>query len=107
MIRSPNIWDSPDVYELENLASDRAGVIDLALNAIHPLDGSVLLDVGCGAGFHLPRFAACGARVIGLEPHLPLVERARARSDSAHQVTEYPFVALNVSGVQNAAALRK
>ena len=60
MFRSPNIWDSPDVYELENLASDRAGVIDAALDAIHPLDGSDLLDIGCGSGFHLPRFAARG-----------------------------------------------
>lgn len=79
MIRSPNIWDSPDVYELENLASDRAGVIDAALDAIHPLDGSDLLDIGCGSGFHLPRFASRGARVVGVEPHLPLVDRARAR----------------------------
>jgi SAM-dependent methyltransferase len=79
VIRSPNIWDSPDVYELENLASDRAGVIDAALDAIHPLDGSDLLDIGCGSGFHLGRFVARGARVVGVEPHLPLVDRARAR----------------------------
>ncbi|HET7762470.1 MAG TPA: class I SAM-dependent methyltransferase [Phycicoccus sp.] len=79
MIRSPNIWDAPDTYELENLASDRAGVIDTALEALHPLAGSTLVDVGCGTGFHLPRFAARGARVIGVEPHLPLARRAAAR----------------------------
>lgn len=79
MIPSPNIWDTPDVYELENLASDRAGVIDTTLDALHPLAGADLLDVGCGTGFHLPRFAARGARVVGVEPHLPLVRRAAAR----------------------------
>lgn len=79
MIRSPNIWDAPDVYELENRASDRAGVIDTTVAALHPLEGAVLLDVGCGAGFHLPRLAARGARVVGVEPHLPLVDRARQR----------------------------
>ena len=79
MIRSPNIWDAPDTYELENLASDRAGVIDTALEALHPLAGSTLVDVGCGTGFHLPRFAARGARVVGVEPHLPLARRAAAR----------------------------
>ncbi|GAA4412684.1 class I SAM-dependent methyltransferase [Fodinibacter luteus] len=79
MIRSPNIWDNPDVYELENLASDRAGVIDATIEALHPLAGSTVVDLGCGSGFHLPRFAARGARVVGVEPHLPLVERARAR----------------------------
>ena len=79
MIRSPNIWDTPGVYELENLASDRAGVIDAAMAALHPLAGATLLDVGCGTGFHLPRFAEQGARVIGVEPHAPLVRRAAER----------------------------
>ena len=79
MIRSPNIWDTPDVYEVENRASDRAGVIDTTIEALHPLEGAVLLDVGCGSGFHLPRLAARGAQVVGIEPHLPLVELARAR----------------------------
>lgn len=81
MIRSPNIWDSPDVYELENLASDRAGAIDATIDALRSLHGADLLDVGCGTGFHLPRLAARGARVVGVEPHLPLVARARARLD--------------------------
>lgn len=79
MIRSPNIWDTPDVYELENLASDRAGVIDTTIDALRPLAGADLVDIGCGTGFHLPRLAARGARVLGVEPHLPLVARARAR----------------------------
>ena len=83
MIRSPNIWDTPDVYELENLAADRAGVIDTAIDTLHPLDGSDLLDLGCGPGFHLPRFATRGARVVGVEPHLPLVTLARQRLAAA------------------------
>ncbi len=89
MIRSPNIWDTPEVYELENLASDRAGVIDDAIEALHPLRGADLLDVGCGSGFHLPRFATRGARVVGVEPHLPLVRLAADRlreNGSAGQV---------------------
>lgn len=79
VVPSPNIWHTPDVYELENLASDRAGVVDGRIAALHPLADAVLLDVGCGTGFHLPRFAERGARVVGVEPHPPLVERARAR----------------------------
>jgi ubiquinone/menaquinone biosynthesis C-methylase UbiE len=79
VIRSPNIWDSPDVYELENLASDRAGVIDTTIDALHSLRGADVVDIGCGTGFHLPRLAARGARVVGVEPHLPLVRRAEQR----------------------------
>jgi len=79
VIRSPNIWDSPDVYELENLASDRAGVIDTTIDALHPLTGADVVDIGCGTGFHLPRLSRRGARVVGVEPHLPLVASARAR----------------------------
>ncbi|MCE1179765.1 MAG: class I SAM-dependent methyltransferase [Micrococcales bacterium] len=78
-IRSPNIWDTPDVYELENLASDRAGVIESAMAGLHRIDGARLLDIGCGAGFHLPGFARRGAQVTGIEPHRPLVAAARKR----------------------------
>ena len=89
-IRSPNIWGTPEIYELENLASDRAGVIDGTIEALHPLRGADLLDVGCGTGFHLPRFAERGARVVGIEPHRPLARRAadrlRARGSRARVV---------------------
>ncbi|PZF83183.1 SAM-dependent methyltransferase [Jiangella anatolica] len=46
---------------------------------IHDWAGLEVLDVGCGAGFHLPRFAASARRVVGVEPHPPLVRRAQAR----------------------------
>ena len=78
--RSPNIWDTPDVYEVENLGVDRAGVIESAMAALHPFDGADLVDVGCGSGFHLPRFVELGcASVVGVEPHPPLVELAQER----------------------------
>jgi SAM-dependent methyltransferase len=78
--RSPNIWDSPDVYEVENLGVDRDGVIEAAMAAQHPFEGADLVDVGCGSGFHLPRFRTLGCRsVVGVEPHRPLVELARDR----------------------------
>ena len=35
-----------------------------------------MLDLGCGTGFHLPRFAATAATVIGVEPHADLVALA-------------------------------
>jgi SAM-dependent methyltransferase len=78
--RSPNIWDTPDVYEVENLGVDRAGVIESAMAALHPFEGADLVDVGCGSGFHLPRFVELGcASVVGVEPHPPLVELAQER----------------------------
>ena len=77
---SPNIWNTPDVYEVENQGVDRAGRIEAAMAGIHPLTGSDLGDVGCGSGFHLPRFRSMGARtVVGVEPHLPLLEIAQQR----------------------------
>ncbi|HPF75357.1 MAG TPA: class I SAM-dependent methyltransferase [Phycicoccus elongatus] len=78
-IPSPNLWRSPEVYELENLASDRAGVIDAAIGALHPWAGARVLDVGCGSGFHLPQFASYAAAPLGVEPHLPLAVAARDR----------------------------
>jgi SAM-dependent methyltransferase len=79
--RSPNIWDSPDVYEGENRGVDRDGLIEAAMAALHPFEGTDLVDVGCGTGFHLPRFVRLGcASVVGVEPHPPLVDVARDRT---------------------------
>jgi SAM-dependent methyltransferase len=41
--------------------------------------GQDVLDLGCGTGFHLPRFAATAASVVGVEPHPGLVALARRR----------------------------
>jgi SAM-dependent methyltransferase len=78
-IPSPNIWHWPDVYAAENAAQDVDGAIWTALRALAPFAGRDVVDVGCGDGFHLPVFAAEAASVIGVEPHPPLVRRARAR----------------------------
>jgi SAM-dependent methyltransferase len=77
-IPSPNIWRWPDVYEAENRAQDADGAIWAALREAVPWAGRDVVDVGCGDGFHLPMFV--GARsVTGVEPHPPLVARARER----------------------------
>lgn len=76
---SPNIWNWPDVYEIENRAQDRTGVIWSTLREHRDWTGLDVVDVGCGDGFHLPVFAADARTVTGLEPHPPLVRRARER----------------------------
>lgn len=76
---SPNIWNWPEVYEAENSAQDPAGALWEALRAERDWAGLDVVDVGCGDGFHLPFFAGSARSVIGVEPHAPLAERARAR----------------------------
>jgi SAM-dependent methyltransferase len=78
-IPSPNIWHAPEVYESENQAVDPDGVIEAAMLGRHDWSGQRVLDVGCGTGFHLPRFAASAAAVVGVEPHEPLLSLARSR----------------------------
>jgi SAM-dependent methyltransferase len=78
-VPSPNIWNSPQVYELENQAVDPDGVLEAAMRAIRPWDGCTVLDLGCGTGFHLPGFARTATRVIGVEPHTGLAAAARHR----------------------------
>ncbi|NAZ77259.1 methyltransferase domain-containing protein [Kineococcus sp. T13] len=79
VVPSPNVWNAPDVYELENLAVDRGGRIEDAVRAVHDWAGRDVLDVGCGTGFHLPRFALRARSVTGVEPHPPLLRRALQR----------------------------
>jgi SAM-dependent methyltransferase len=80
VVPSPNIWRHPAAYEIENRAVDPDGVIEAAMRRIRDWRGGLVLDVGCGSGYHLPRFAADAARVVGVEPHPPLVELARRRT---------------------------
>jgi len=76
---SPNIWNNPSTYELENRAVDPDGRIEQSMAAVRGWDGATVLDIGCGTGFHLPRFAARAARVVGVEPHASLASTARLR----------------------------
>lgn len=77
---SPNIWHHPATYELENRAADPGGLIEAAMRERADWTGRVVLDVGCGTGFHLPRFAADAATVHGVEPHADLAALARRRT---------------------------
>lgn len=86
---SPNIWEHTATYELENTGVDRTWEIERAMRRIADWSGRTLLDLGCGAGFHLPRWASPGpehapggaaAHVHGVEPHPALAVLARRRT---------------------------
>jgi ubiquinone/menaquinone biosynthesis C-methylase UbiE len=47
---------------------------------LHPWDDADVLDVGCGTGFHLPRWADGARSVVGVEPHPGLVAIAARRT---------------------------
>jgi SAM-dependent methyltransferase len=85
-VQSPNNWEHPATYELENRAVDRDGVIEAAMASLADWTSRDVLDLGCGTGFHLPRFAAA-ARVYGVEPHPALLRLAARRTRSLPQVT--------------------
>ncbi|MBB5805319.1 SAM-dependent methyltransferase [Saccharothrix ecbatanensis] len=79
VLPSPNIWHWPEIYEIENRAQDADGAIWSALREECDWAGRDVVDVGCGDGFHLPEFARTARSVTGVEPHPPLVRRARGR----------------------------
>jgi SAM-dependent methyltransferase len=79
-MRAPNIAEHPEIYERENEAIAADGRLDAALRDVHDWRGQVLLDIGCGTGFWLPRYGRDAARVIGVEPDRDLLVRAEART---------------------------
>ncbi len=83
-VPAPNIRSSPDLYERENEAIARDGRLDAALARLAPYAGRRLLDIGCGTGFWLPRYAETAARVIGVEPDPDLRARALCRAMPPH-----------------------
>ena len=84
---SPNIWHHPAVYEIENRAFDRAGVLPQTMRVLASWDARDVLDVGCGTGFHLAGFAASARSVLGLEPNGALAAIARRRARRLANVT--------------------
>jgi ubiquinone/menaquinone biosynthesis C-methylase UbiE len=96
-IPSPNIWHHADVYELENQAADPNGVIEKTMLSIRDWAGANVLDLGCGTGFHLPRFAATAAKVVGVEPHGTLADAARRRTKELANVEVRQGTAQKVS----------
>jgi SAM-dependent methyltransferase len=78
-IPSPNLWHWPEVYEVENHAQDADCAIWAALRDAGGWRHADVVDIGCGDGFHLPLFAREARTVTGVEPHPPLVRRARER----------------------------
>lgn len=86
-IPSPNIWDFTTAYEIENAAVDPDGVIEAAVAEVRGWAGADVLDVGCGTGYHLPRFAATARTVTGVEPHPRLARLAVRRTALLGNVT--------------------
>ncbi|WP_061291246.1 class I SAM-dependent methyltransferase [Herbidospora cretacea] len=86
-VPSPNIWNTPQVYELENHAVDPDRHVETAMRALRPWAGATVLDIGCGTGYHLPALAAEAATVIGVEPHGDLAALARKRCARQGNVT--------------------
>jgi SAM-dependent methyltransferase len=84
---SPNIWEHTETYELENRAVDPHGRLEAAMCAVGDWRGRRLLDLGCGTGFHLPRWAISAARVVGVEPHPRLAALASARCSELPNVS--------------------
>ena len=77
---SPNIWQHTATYEVENRAADPDGRLWSAMRARASWDDAVVVDLGCGSGFHLPRFAQTARRVVGVEPHPGLQRLALRRT---------------------------
>lgn len=85
-VRAPNIADNVGVYERENEALAADGRLDEALRGIADWSGRVLLDIGCGTGFWLARYAMDAARVIGVEPDPDLLPAAERRTADLENV---------------------
>jgi SAM-dependent methyltransferase len=87
VVPSPNIWGRPDTYEIENRAVDPERHIETAMRSVLDWAGRDVLDLGCGTGFHLPRWATSARSVVGVEPHRDLAAIARRRTSRLDNVS--------------------
>lgn len=72
-----------------------------ALSSTLTLDGSRIVDVGCGDGSLTHRLAQAGARVVGVDPSATAIERAKARAGDheAYMVAAAEQLPLPAGGV--------
>jgi SAM-dependent methyltransferase len=63
------------------------------MSALADWSGRDVLDIGCGTGFHLARFAGTAATVTGVEPHPDLAALARRRTRALPVVTVHQGLA--------------
>jgi SAM-dependent methyltransferase len=82
---APNIGGHPATYEIENQAVEEAGHVLAAMRVLAPWAGRTLVDLGCGTGFWLPRYAEDAGEVIGIEPDPALRAAASARAARLRQ----------------------
>jgi SAM-dependent methyltransferase len=80
---APNQGGNIELYEVENRALDPDGHVLAAMRARAPWAGRTLLDLGCGSGYWLGRYAGEAAEVIGVEPDPRLLPLAAARDPRA------------------------
>ena len=98
-VPSPNIWHHPEIYELENRSVDPDRHIEAAMaDVLGDLGwaGRDVLDLGCGTGFHLARWAREARHVYGVEPHPTLAAVAARRTSRLGNVTVLPGTAQRV-----------
>jgi ubiquinone/menaquinone biosynthesis C-methylase UbiE len=82
-VKAWNQGHNVDLYEMENDAIDHDETLWRALQAAAPWESNDLLDLGCGTGYWLPRYAATTRRLYGVEPDTALLEAARGRTPEA------------------------
>src|SRR3989304_6604209 len=61
---------------------------ELVMDFLQPKAGESILDAGCGTGVFTLDFLAAGARVVGLDISMPMLELANRKTAG------YPFSAL-------------
>lgn len=73
--------DIAALYDLVLLPAERAGLGRLRRRVVAGVAGRVL-EIGVGTGLNTPHYDP-GVRVVGLDPHLDGLKRARTRADES------------------------
>lgn len=81
-IPSGNQAVDPGVYDIENEGIDPEGTLWRALVEAAPWTDKSLVDLGCGAGWWLPKYSDA-AELYGVEPDETLLDIARGRDSKA------------------------
>ena len=67
----------------------------LLIKMLRPVQGSTLLDVGCGTGYFCRRFANAGLKVHGLDPDVSMLTHAHSLDSNIKyllgEATALPF----------------
>lgn len=90
-----------NLLETDNSSYQAQVVLPNMLRLLEPKKGMTILDIACGQGFFSRAYSSAGAKVIGCDISIELIEKAQAQKTAGADIEYYVAPADSLSFIEN------